>query len=276
MAKLNETINQGKNSLSDILLGDPGNYSLENRIFNAVFLIGAITEIIGILRSTLLGVPGIQTVAFVILFVIALTAYWLSRVLKISLLINKFVIITFLCLLSLFWLYSGGLMGSAPYIFFILLVATVVVIPKGSKLFFVLLELLVICILLIIERFAPSSIVYYDSPNQQFYDLVISLFLSTILVVTTVHIVFMQYAWEKESKEKLLAQVIQDKEAIEKAYLEIKQLRGIIPICADCKKIRNDKGYWEQVEQYISDHSQAEFTHSICPNCAKKMLDQET
>jgi Zn finger protein HypA/HybF involved in hydrogenase expression len=86
----------------------------------------------------------------------------------------------------------------------------------------------------------------------------------------------MQYAWEKESKEKLLAQVIQDKEAIEKAYLEIKQLRGIIPICADCKKIRNDKGYWEQVEQYISDHSQAEFTHSICPNCAKKMLDQET
>ncbi|MDA3797828.1 MAG: PAS domain-containing protein [Kiritimatiellae bacterium] len=52
---------------------------------------------------------------------------------------------------------------------------------------------------------------------------------------------------------------------------EIKQLRGMIPICASCKKIRDDDGYWNQVETYIQNHSDAEFSHSICPECIKKL-----
>ena len=48
-------------------------------------------------------------------------------------------------------------------------------------------------------------------------------------------------------------------------------LKGILPICANCKKIRTDLGYWEQVEVYIRDHSKVEFTHGICPECAKKL-----
>jgi hypothetical protein len=51
---------------------------------------------------------------------------------------------------------------------------------------------------------------------------------------------------------------------------EIKQLRGILPICASCKKIRNDKGEWKQIEVYIRDHSEADFSHGLCPECAKK------
>lgn len=51
---------------------------------------------------------------------------------------------------------------------------------------------------------------------------------------------------------------------------EIKILQGIIPICARCKKIRDDKGYWQQVEVYVRDHSEANFSHSICPDCARK------
>jgi hypothetical protein len=56
---------------------------------------------------------------------------------------------------------------------------------------------------------------------------------------------------------------------LQKALDEIKILQGIIPICANCKNVRDDKGYWEKVEIYISKHSEAEFSHSICPNCAK-------
>ncbi len=55
---------------------------------------------------------------------------------------------------------------------------------------------------------------------------------------------------------------------------EIKKLRGILPICTNCKKIRDDKGYWNQIESYISAHSQAEFSHSICPDCAKKLYPE--
>ena len=55
---------------------------------------------------------------------------------------------------------------------------------------------------------------------------------------------------------------------------EIKQLRGMLPICSSCKKIRDDKGYWNQIEVYILDHSDAEFSHGICPECMKKLYPE--
>ena len=51
----------------------------------------------------------------------------------------------------------------------------------------------------------------------------------------------------------------------------MKKLSGLLPICASCKKIRDDKGYWNQIESYIHDHSEAEFSHGICPDCFKRL-----
>jgi PAS domain S-box-containing protein len=67
----------------------------------------------------------------------------------------------------------------------------------------------------------------------------------------------------EEQREKLI-------EALQKALSEVKTLRGFLPICSYCKKIRDDKGYWSQIESYIHKHSDAEFSHGICPECAKK------
>jgi hypothetical protein len=58
---------------------------------------------------------------------------------------------------------------------------------------------------------------------------------------------------------------------LHKALDEVKTLSGFLPICASCKKIRDDKGYWNQIEAYISEHSEAEFSHGICPDCSKKL-----
>jgi CheY-like chemotaxis protein len=58
---------------------------------------------------------------------------------------------------------------------------------------------------------------------------------------------------------------------LQKALEKVKVLSGLLPICASCKDIRDDKGYWKQVEVYIRDHSEAEFTHSICPDCTKRL-----
>jgi PAS domain S-box-containing protein len=58
---------------------------------------------------------------------------------------------------------------------------------------------------------------------------------------------------------------------LQKALAEIKQLSGLLPICSGCKKIRDDKGYWNQIEAYISDHSEATFSHGLCPDCLKKL-----
>jgi len=59
------------------------------------------------------------------------------------------------------------------------------------------------------------------------------------------------------------------------AIAEVKTLTGLLPICAWCKKIRDDSGYWRKVEEYVSKHSEAEFTHCICPDCRDKILDGE-
>ena len=58
---------------------------------------------------------------------------------------------------------------------------------------------------------------------------------------------------------------------LHKALEEVKILSGFLPICASCKKIRDDNGYWNQIEAYISEHSKAEFSHGICPECAQKL-----
>jgi PleD family two-component response regulator len=58
---------------------------------------------------------------------------------------------------------------------------------------------------------------------------------------------------------------------LQEALQEVRQLRGIIPICARCKKVRDDGGYWQQVEHYISTHSEVEFSHSLCPACIREL-----
>lgn len=61
---------------------------------------------------------------------------------------------------------------------------------------------------------------------------------------------------------------------LRQALAEIKTLRGIIPICASCKKIRDDEGYWHDVAVYIRDHSEAEFSHGLCPDCTDKYFPE--
>ena len=68
-------------------------------------------------------------------------------------------------------------------------------------------------------------------------------------------------------REKLIAE-------LQEALSKIKTLHGLLPICASCKNIRDDKGYWSQIESYISSHSEAEFTHCICPKCTKKLYPE--
>lgn len=58
---------------------------------------------------------------------------------------------------------------------------------------------------------------------------------------------------------------------LRQALSEIKQLRGILPICSACKKIRDDQGYWQQIESYVQEHSEALFSHGICPDCMDRL-----
>ena len=67
-----------------------------------------------------------------------------------------------------------------------------------------------------------------------------------------------------KEKERLIGE-------LQEALAKVKTLSGLLPICSSCKKIRDDRGYWNQIETYIRQRSEADFTHGICPTCAKKL-----
>ena len=71
----------------------------------------------------------------------------------------------------------------------------------------------------------------------------------------------------REKRERLISE-------LQEALAKVKTLSGLLPICASCKKIRDDKGYWRQIESYIHEHSEADFSHGICPDCARKLYPE--
>lgn len=74
----------------------------------------------------------------------------------------------------------------------------------------------------------------------------------------------------KQSRDKERELIVKLKDALAK----VKQLSGLIPICSRCKKIRDDEGYWQRVEEYLENHSEAQLTHSLCPECVIKLFPE--
>lgn len=79
----------------------------------------------------------------------------------------------------------------------------------------------------------------------------------------------LKYAIERKRAEKEKEKLYRE---LEKAHTQLNILHGLLPICSSCKSIRDDEGYWHDVEGYIESHSVAEFTHGVCPVCLKKAL----
>jgi CheY-like chemotaxis protein len=89
-----------------------------------------------------------------------------------------------------------------------------------------------------------------------------------------------QARWQMADLEKIIgertAKLTAANSELSEALANVKELSGLVPICGDCKKIRNDQDYWQSVEQYIGEHTNARFTHGICPTCLEKyMRDME-
>ncbi len=80
-----------------------------------------------------------------------------------------------------------------------------------------------------------------------------------------------RYAIERKRIENEKHEVIVE---LQEALAKVKLLSGFLPICCSCKKIRDDKGYWQQIESYIKEHSQAKFSHGICPECARELYPE--
>ena len=100
-------------------------------------------------------------------------------------------------------------------------------------------------------------------------DLILSIWniLGTVASFTVLAFALSEFRKEYLRERELNAQ-------LRDAMAHIKQLRGLLPICANCKKIRNDDGYWEQVETYFQENSDVAFTHGFCPECVRKLYPE--
>jgi hypothetical protein len=92
---------------------------------------------------------------------------------------------------------------------------------------------------------------------------------------TLIHLIsFFVIGWAVFQKRELIANLQKTTDALKLAMSEIQVLGKFLPICAYCKKIRNKEGNWQQMEQYISEHSETKFSHGYCPECAEKTLKE--
>jgi len=103
-----------------------------------------------------------------------------------------------------------------------------------------------------LSAFSAGGVDYVTKPFQQ----------EEVLARITAHLTIRDLQQQLVSKNKRL----------ERMLGEVKTLRGILPICSKCKMVRDDKGYWKQVELYVAEHTEAEFSHSYCPRCLDKEL----
>ncbi len=127
---------------------------------------------------------------------------------------------------------------------------------------------------------AVSSFVIINplSLKIHYYPLAESIrFLASLLFVS-----FISHGLET-SREKYMRmvsenhkQLMAEKHKLQKAFEEVRTLSGLIPVCSSCKKIRDDDGYWKQVDIYVKDHFDTDCTHGICPECAEKMYSDLT
>jgi hypothetical protein len=75
----------------------------------------------------------------------------------------------------------------------------------------------------------------------------------------------------RKGREGEHRRALEERAALQQALSKVRQLSGMLPICASCKNVRDDRGYWTQPEAYIPDHSEAEFSHSLCPECGEHL-----
>jgi hypothetical protein len=110
---------------------------------------------------------------------------------------------------------------------------------------------------------------HIEDPNE------LQLVFTTYIMVNIIGVILSwRMSVERRKRYLVLAGLQQANQGLEKALAEIKTLKGIVPICAKCKKIRDDKGYWNQLEEYMRTHLDAEFSHGLCPDCMRELYPE--
>ncbi len=257
-------------NIMNALFGSPESHSLDHRMFLASSFLSFVFALFSFVSECCLGLPPLYYV-FSFLMIISWGALYgivrHSHTFKpfiIPLVIGLFVVITY------DWVFMGGVLGVAPLITAVVSAGIALTLTSRTKLFAFVSLLILIGVLYANEANFQGLISAYPTKTLLKSDQ-----LSTLIAIICVIFIFSSVLIQSYTLEQMKVQSANDdlrekNKQLQETTTEIETLRGLMPICSFCKKIRDNEGYWNQLEDYISDRSEIQFTHSLCEDCSKK------
>lgn len=238
-----------KQSIDSLLNAGPADLTPELRekflLFNAIVFCYIVIAVPFIVMHLIRGNHFLFSVLTTgLIFILALKQI-LARTKKPQIIFSITAVIISIVFLSNFL--TGGVKNCGPLWYFAFPMATLIMLGLKTGTFFSV-SLISVSALMLVPPFNKIMTTVYDP------DFLIRFFIAYAIVFALAFI----YEYQKEKNRR-----------------EIKELAGLLPICSSCKKIRDDKGYWNQIESFIQERSQAEFSHGICPECSERLYGHE-
>ncbi len=267
-----------KDSVLKKVLGPSQEFSLASQIFNAVTFSATVAASFIFVTDIIIGLePRFYIFSFSAALVFGII-YSIARKGKNQQLLLWLFVFCVLLIIVYDWYFLGGLTG-ASMIFSLAFVVTLPMMMSGLQKY--VASLLMACVgsgMFLTELFNPGLVWEYNERTQHLTDIYFTTLIMGIGIALLVSMVVRNYHAQQEKIKALNVNLAEINNRLEKrnidleqALEEVKVLKGIVPICSSCKKVRDDKGYWNQIENYIKTHTGANLSHGICPDCAAKL-----
>ena len=249
-------------TLAERLFGEIDIVPLEGRIFNVVAFLAAVATLFTFVSDIVIGMPIEQSLLSLLAMVICAAGYGYSRKTgKYQWLVLP-VIVFLLVVIVAAWFSDGGLVGGNDYYLLIIVFVANVVLEKRRRRGMLLVLFATVGALLYIDLYHPNLYWVADiSREDRVLDTGRGLIISMLIITALLQLI--------------LRQLSEDKEHLREAIKQINDLRTVIPICMTCKKIRNEKGEWYRVEDYIARRDTVTLTHGLCPECLEREKEKK-
>ncbi len=264
------------------IFGDPEKLGLEQRCVIGICFFTAVSMFLGFFWNIVIAMP-VETVIFSLGFSILFSFFYYRSRYKSqvkSLFWPLFISGCLFC--TSFWKFNNGLSGASTIIALMAVVIIATIAQRKQRILTSFLILILIALLLVIEYHFPELVLEYSNRRNKFLDNYITFCISVFIAASIINYIMSGYQAEHRKAQESYARLKEQSnslkvanEKLEIAISEVKHLSGLLPICASCKKIRDDKGYWNQIESYLRKHSDAKFSHGLCPECLDRMYGDQ-
>ena len=253
------------------MFGDVDNLGLESRLYFMMVLITMLAGGATIVINLATGNPMRELLYGIVVVVLGIAFHRVGARLDNPAQLAMPLMVLVSVVLALAWMTNDGSRGSTPYFFAPVLVVTCVIAQGRARIAMFAFLLLLLTGLLLLEFTAPHLVSPYVSERARDIDVAAVLITSLVICSLFALTVVQTYRDERERVAKLTEQSVIDRLKIEQVEKELEFYRDILPICAECKSIRDESGEWRSVEVYLAAATESQLSHGFCPTCANNL-----